>query len=284
MAEARIPHEQVHQDLDAHYFADYATFTGAVRTYVARTLEQAFRAEPNDAHRRLCIVGLHKEEFAAYEDLGAFLEAMLRWRRGELKIPFEGILRYKDDKVALGTLFSRRSISSPSMLYDALGLSEWIPSDWAYHFPTINCRAALIGICTFIVIDCANNQKHYGIDAYNRIKHGLALFLSGKKYAADLPDCLAVIITNREKNSPNPYALYAMPMSDEAIEQRGKIVEFVQASLRALAALYVIAQYPQYFAERTSGGTDTGVFKTDRLFDVMEFFSQMARKYAPNAL
>jgi hypothetical protein len=282
MSEARIPHDQVHHDLDAHYFADYAIFTGAVRTYVARTLEQAFRADPNDAHRRLCAVGLYKEEFAAYEDLGAFLEAMLRWRRGELKVPFEGILRYKDDKVALGTLFARRSISSPTELFDALGLSEWIPTDWSSQFPTVNCRAALVGICTFIVIDCTNNQQHYGIDAYNRIKHGLALFPSGRKYAPDLPDCPAVIITCREKNSPNPYALYAMPMTDTAIEQRGTTVEFVQASLRALAALYVIAKYPTYFAERASGNTDTGVFRTNRMIDVMQFFSQIARKYAPD--
>lgn len=72
-----------------------------------------------------------------------------------------------------------------------------------------------------------------------------------------------------------------MPMSDEAIAQRSKLVEFIQASLRALAALYVVAQYPNYFAVRTNSGTDTGIFKTNRMFDVMEFFSQMAKKYAP---
>jgi hypothetical protein len=45
--------------------ADYAMFTGAVRQYVAKTLEQNFRLDPSDLHRRLCIIGLYKEEYAA---------------------------------------------------------------------------------------------------------------------------------------------------------------------------------------------------------------------------
>lgn len=122
MQSKRIPHEQVHKDLDAHYFADYAMFTGVVRMYVARTLEQAFSADPNQVHRRLCVIGLYKEEFAAYEDLGAFIESMIRWRSNEIQVPFEGMLRYKDDKVALAALFKRRNISDRKALFYSLHL------------------------------------------------------------------------------------------------------------------------------------------------------------------
>lgn len=284
MKENRIPHEQVHRDLDAHYFADYAMFSGMVRQYVAKTLEQTFRDDPNDLHRRLCVIGIYKEEFAAYEDLGAFLESLIRWRRNEIEVPFEGILRYKDGKVALGTLFRRRGISNRKDLYDILDLEHLIPTDWGACYPGVDCRAGLIGICTYIAEDCVGNQKRYSVEAYNRIKHGLAVFPNGKKYAPQLPDCPAVIINNRESNSPNPYSLMAMPMSDSSIEQRAKTVEFVQASIRTLAALYVISQHPGYFVNAEGLESDSVIFSTNAMSDAKNFFWQIAGKYANEVL
>lgn len=284
MQSERIPHEQVHKDLDAHYFADYAMFTGVVRMYVARTLEQTFSSDRNHVHRRLCVIGLYKEEFAAYEDLGAFIESMIRWRSYEIQVPFEGMLRYKDDKVALAALFNRRKISNRKVLFETLHLGEMIPSDWKDLFPEIDCRAGLVGISTFIAVDCVNNQKQYGIEAYNRIKHGLALFPNGRRYASSLPDCPAVIINNREPNSPNPYTLMAMPMDDSSIQQRAKIVEFVQASIRCLAAFYVISRYPGYFAREFRIGSDSQIFSSETMTDVIGFFAQIAKKYANEEL
>ena len=53
------------------------------------------------------MVGLYREEYASYEDMGAILAALIRFRKGKLKFPIEGILRYKPDSVILETLFGR---------------------------------------------------------------------------------------------------------------------------------------------------------------------------------
>ena len=81
----KVPHEQVHQQLDPRFFLDYALFSGTLRHYVAKSLEDAFRADPNDLHRRFFVLGVFREEHAAYEDMGAILEALIWFRRRDLK-------------------------------------------------------------------------------------------------------------------------------------------------------------------------------------------------------
>ena len=71
--------------LDPLYFLDYAVFTGAVRQYASKTLEEEFRADPNPLRRRLHLLNLVKEEYAAYEDAGAVLNAFLDYREGRSK-------------------------------------------------------------------------------------------------------------------------------------------------------------------------------------------------------
>jgi hypothetical protein len=227
---------------------------------------------------------LYKEEHAAYEDLGAFLEAIIRWNKKEVTVPFESILRYKDDKVALSVLFKRRKINNLKNLAEALNINQFIPATWNDHFPTVDCRAGLIGLCNYIVDDCVNNQKEYGVDAYNKIKHGLVLFPSGNKYASRLPDCPAVIISNRDNTDSKPYILMAIPMSDFSIGQRAKTIEFVQATARALAALYVIGNYPGHFRQSLRVQTDCEVFLSNTMSDVWSFFRQIANKYADESL
>ena len=194
----RVSHQQVHEQLDPHFFADYALFSGMLRHYVAKSLEDLFKNDPNDAHRRLFIVGLYREEYAAYEDMGAILEALIRYRVGELAFPVEGILRYKDDKVVLDNLFRRRRIASADDLYSALGLQGCVPSNWHATHPNIDPERVLRRMCRFIVVDCQANQKRYGIDAYNRIKHGLAFVPNGNRYQESLPNSPAVVIANRQ--------------------------------------------------------------------------------------
>src|SRR5712691_4939912 len=69
------PVDETLVQIEPLYFLDYAIFTGAVRHYASRTLEEAFKADPNPLRRRLHFVNLVKEEYAAYEDAGAMLKA-----------------------------------------------------------------------------------------------------------------------------------------------------------------------------------------------------------------
>jgi hypothetical protein len=66
--------------LDPLYFLDYVVCTGTVRQYSSKALEESFRADPNPLRRRLHLVSLVKEEYAAYEDVGAVLNAFLDYR------------------------------------------------------------------------------------------------------------------------------------------------------------------------------------------------------------
>jgi len=77
--------------LDPLYFLDYAVFTGAVRQYASKTLEEAFRADPNPLRRRLHLLNLVKEEYAAYEDAGAVLNAFLDYREGKVEVPIASL-------------------------------------------------------------------------------------------------------------------------------------------------------------------------------------------------
>ena len=278
MATEKITHEQVHQELDARFFLEYALFSGSFRHYVAASLEESFRSDPNDLHRRFFVLGLFREEHAAYEDMGAILEAFLRFHLGELQHPVEGVLRFKDNLVILDTLFSRRDIKSADDLYDALGLGKLIPSDWNSFYPGIDCEKALRRMCRFIFIDCKDNQKRHGISAYNKLKHGLTLVPYGKRYDSNLPDAPAVLIQNPQQNSPNPYALVAIPMDDSSLTERSRIVEFIQSTLRALAALYVIWRYPAEPKALKDVDNATQLFNVMPLIGVREFLHQLSER------
>jgi len=136
----RITPEKVHEQLDPNFFTDYALFSGAVRHYVSKTIEDSFRQDPNETHRRLYIIGLYKEEYAAYEDMGAIVGAFIRWKLGNLKHPVAGILQYKVGQIVLETLFKKHKVESPESLYKALGLEAWIPPNWSGTYPGIDCN------------------------------------------------------------------------------------------------------------------------------------------------
>lgn len=274
----KVPHEKVHEQLDPHFFLDYALFSGTLRHYVAKSLEDLFKADRNDVHRRFFVIGLYREEYAAYEDMGAILEAFIRFRLGDLAHPIEGILRYKDDKVVLQNLFRRRSVKSADDLYVALGLQDWIPPDWPSVHPGIDCERALRRMCQFMFTDCMANQKRYGIDAYNRIKHGLALVPNGGRYLEGLPNAPAVVIKNPQPDSPNPYVLYGLPMGDSALEERLKLVKFIQSTLRSVTAFYVIGRYPDFLRDKRQISPASALFNTEPLLGAREFMRQLSEK------
>ncbi len=155
----RITPEKVHEQLDPNFFTDYALLSGAVRHYVSKTLEDSFIRDPNEIHRRLYILGLYKEEYAAYEDMGAIVGAFIRWKLGNLKHPVAGILQYTDDKVVLETLFKKQKVKSPESLYDALGLETWVTPNWPSTYPGIDCKKVMKTMCRFIFTELQKEPK-----------------------------------------------------------------------------------------------------------------------------
>ena len=275
----QAPHVKVHEQLDPRFFADYALFSGALRHYVAKSLEDLFKQDRNDAHRRLYVVSIYREEYAAYEDMGAILEAFIRYRKGEIAYPVEAVLRYKDDKVALATLFSRRHICSADELYTALGLQDWISPDWPGAHPQIDCEKVLRRMCRFMYTDCQANQKRYGIDAYNRIKHGLALVPNGRRYLPGLPNSPAVIIKNRNYTpSSSPYVLLGLPMDDAGLEERSRAIEFTQSTLRSLVALYMITRYSGFLREEHQITPAPELFNITPLLGARDFLRQLSER------
>lgn len=278
----QVSHDEVHKQFDPHFFADYALFSGTLRHYVARTLKDLFKNDPNDVHRRFFIVGLYREEYAAYEDMGAILAALIRFRKGELRFPVEGILRYKPDSVILEALFRRRGIRSADDLYTALGLQACIPQDWQATYPNIDCVKSLKRMCRFMFIDCQENQKRYGIDAYNRIKHGLAFVPNGNRYQAGLPNSPAILILNPQPKSANPYALLGLQMDDSKLEERAKLVEFIQSTLLALVVFYLIDQYSDFLRDNRRISPALNLFNLPPLVSVRDFMQQLSEKPDPS--
>src|SRR5262250_1177451 len=213
------------------YFLDYAIFTGAVRHYASRTLEEAFKADPSPLRRRLHFVNLVKEEYAAYEDAGAMLKALLDYRTSKVAIPLQSLIDFRPRDVQLAEVFAAYGVSSGDALWLALRLEEWIPNRWQEWFPDLDLEKTMRLACNFFVEDCVQNQKRHGIIAYNKIKHGLLVTPSARQYLSHLPDAPGAIFrslpADREA-SGKPYGIQAFDPSDEQIENRHAAVEFVQ--------------------------------------------------------
>jgi len=201
--------------------------------------------------------------------MGAILSALIRFRKGELKYPVEGVLRYKPDSVVLESLFGRYGIKSDGDLHAALACDGWIPADWETTYPNIDCARVLKRMCHFVFADCQANQKRYGIDAYNRIKHGLAFVPNGSRYIHGLPNSPAVLITNPQPNS-DPYVLLGIPMDDPGLEERAKRVEFIQSTVRALVSFYLINRYAVFLRDNRGISPPSTIFQLPPLLSVKE--------------
>ncbi len=267
-------YDEIHKQFDPHFFVDYALFSGSLRHYIAKSLEDLLKANINDSHRRLFIVGLYREEYAGYEDVGAIVASLIRYHRKELTYPIEGMLRYKPDAVILEKLFRRYDIKSADDLYVGLGLEEWIPTNWGSVHPRIDCAKVLQRMCRFIFLDCQANQKRYGIDAYNRIKHGLAFVPNGNRYLISLPNAPAVLVANRQSQS-DPYVLLGLPMDDSSLAERARLVEFIQSTLRALVSFYLIGNYSEFLRETREIVPASRIFDFPSLVSVRDFLVQL---------
>ena len=267
--------DSVQKEFDPHYFADYALFSGSLRYYIANSLEHIYRSDPNDVHKRLFVISIYQAEYSAYEDLGTMLYALIRFKKGELSTPLRGILEQKPSNVFLETLLRNHDIKSSDDLYLALGLDASIPDDWPY--PRIDLPKVMKRMCRFIFVDCQSNQKRFGVDAYNRIKHNLAFVPSGNRYLKGLPDTPAILITNPEPKT-DPYVLLGIPMDDDKLEERLRSIEFVQSTLRAFACFYLVAHHKGFLKDVRKIDPPSKLFDLVPLIGVRDFMQQLSEK------
>lgn len=267
------------QQIEPYYFFDYSRFSGALRHYVAISLEEEFRRAPTDLHRRLYSLGLVKEEYMGYEDLGAFLLAFLKWRAGETVLPLKVLLEYGPGEATIDRFLDERHIQTAEQLFSGLRLEDWIRPEWAALFPKINLEKVLRIACEFFVTDCRTNQKRHGIKAYNKIKHGALVVPDASIYDGSLPSTPAALFENPARAHPSPYMLFAIPMTNDHLENRQRSIEFVQDNLRLLSGLYVAYQYPDFLKAR---GFDPPIssLKDGNFENVMQFLEQVSVRSA----
>lgn len=232
------------RQIEPIYFVDYCLFSGRLRYYVALSLGNDFKGQtrPTDVHKRLYILALVREEYTAYEDVGAFLLAFLAWRRGGTKVPFRKLLEYKIGEAVIDDILISEGVKDGSDLFAALRLEEFLTS-LAGNLGGVDLEKVLMKACEFFVTDCRRNQKKHGIRAYNKIKHGALVVPDARRYIPGLPSAPGTIFETVGGSEEKPYTLFAIPMSDEEMERRQSVIEFVQYNLRLLGALYIIHKY-----------------------------------------
>lgn len=266
--------------LDPFYFLDYALFTGAVRHHASLTLEGAFKADPNPLHRRLHFINLLKEEYAAYEDAGALLNAYLDFREGKVDVPISSLMRFKPREVQLDAVFESHNVKSSDTLFATLKLNEWVPTKWLEWFAHLDVEKSIQLACRFFFEDCTRNQKEYGVIAYNKIKHGLLVVPSGKQYKPGLPDSPAVVFPTPRglvESGEGPYTIYGFNTNGEQIENRHRAIEFVQCNLRLFAGLYVAWRYPSTLNQRGIVGVRE-MFESPQFEDIRHLIGEVTAK------
>lgn len=264
--------------MEGDYLLDYALFTGVVREYIVRSLEAEYSGNKNDWHQRLLLIAIYREEYTAYEDLGAFLDAFLANAADDSVLPIHRVLNYTPARVRLKTLLKEHGVDTPNKLYAKLKLDEWIPTDWKSVYPEIDLLKVLRTACAFFVQDCAENQKDYGVVGFNKIKHGLLVVPSAQRYHPRLPDVPGMLFPTVDKtaSASDPFTMQAVPYSDDKIEQRARVVHFIQVNLRLIAFLHVLRRWPATLKARGYNPPITG-FSHLHLTDVRNVAGQMTR-------
>ena len=129
-----------------------------------------------------------------------------------------------------------------------------------------------------MVDECRKNQQSYGIDAYNRIKHNLAFVPNGKRYQSQLPYSPAVLIPNPIPSPDHPYALLGIPMDDKALENRCDALASVDATLRALASLYVLSHHAEFLRTARQIDPPSKLLDVPPLLGVLKFMQHLSDK------
>ncbi|MGH2396666.1 MAG: hypothetical protein ACRDFW_06695 [bacterium] len=267
------------RNLEGDYLLDYAHFTGAIRLYVTQSLEEHFVKDKNDLRRRMFLLAVFREEYSAYEDLGAMLDALLTHRRDSQVPLLERLISYGPGEVELSKVWKRFTITGSTELCDRLGLLDLVPADWKDEFPGLDLAKALRTAADFFFEECTRNQKKVGLSAFNKMKHGLLLVPRAKLYMVgqiDAPAALFKTDDSRPEAAANPFSLYAVPMTDQHLEARLRAIHFVQANLRMIAALWVIGKHPTVVTRR-GVKKPIDILRTPYLADVVRFIEQLSR-------
>jgi hypothetical protein len=279
-----VDSREVLRQVEGNYLLDYATFTGAIRVYVTSTLEREFKQDKHHLHRRMFLLAVLREEYSAYEDLGAMLDALLV-HHADPQVPLlERLIGYGPGEVVLSKVMENHCIRSSDQLREKLGLDELVPRDWREAFPALDLELALKNSAKFIVDDCVGNQKPDGVRAFNKLKHGLLVVPQGVRYLRESIDAPAALFKS-DKSSPearsNPLSLFAVPMSDEHLEERLRSIHFIQVDLRLFAALHVLRDHPEVLIRRgISAPLD--LFRLPYMRDVLEFIAQLTARDKPH--
>ena len=228
--------------LDGRYLGEYIGFSGQTREYVSDTLSEAFRADPNPVRRQHHVIQLVQLEYAPYEDAAALLKALISLRQKKTATVLEVLEGYKPGEAMLASVFDECGAPSDEALYSLLDLGAALPIAWDEWFPKLELRKSLKLACRFLTLDCRSNQKKLGVAAYNKSKHGPLVVARGDILGPTIAPLPSMFFANKwpAEFGPNPVIVYGFPDDDEKIEEREKLVHFVQRSLRLIVAVEAI--------------------------------------------
>ena len=270
--------EFVLSQIEGDYLVDYALFTGALREYLTRTIEERFKADPNDVHRRFFTLAVFHQEYSAYEDLGAMLDAIMTHQVNSNVPILSRIAAYKVGEVQLSAVMNRFSVSSADDLYDRLGLADLIPLVWAEILPNIQLVKVLKTCASFFFVDCQKSQRREGLQAFNKLKHGLLAVPEASIYApgisVDAPATIFRTSNSKADSLEKPITIYAIRMGAEEIEDRLRAIHFVQSNLRLLAALLAIRYQPNRVVKRL--GSASNLLTHPNMKAVVDFARQVS--------
>lgn len=225
------------------------------------------------------MLAVFREEYSAYEDLGAMLDALLTNRQDQRVPLLERLISYGVGQVELAKVMQRFEINTSHQLYEKLGLGDLIPAKWRQEFPDLDPEKALRTAANFFFEDCVRNQKKDGLRAFNKLKHGLLVVPNATRYLPNLVDARAALFKtdeSRPEAAVDPFSLYAVPMTDERLEGRLRSINFIQANLRMIAVLRVIARHPDVI-KRRGVMNPLEVLRTPYLVDLINFIEQVTR-------
>jgi hypothetical protein len=274
-----VDQRAVLRQVEGDYLLDYAIFTGAMREYVTCTLEERFLADKSDLHRRMFLLVAYREEYSAYEDLGAMLDVLLTHRQDETVPLVERLISYGPGQVALAKVIQRFAINTWQELYEKLGLDDLVPPGWRREYPDIDLEKVLRTAAHVFFGDCVRNQKKDGMRAFNKMKHGLLVVPNARRYLSTLIDAPAALFKTDDNESAavlSPFSIYAVPMTDERLDGRLRSINFIQANLRLIATLHVIARHPDVI-KRRGVANPVEILRTSHLADLLNFVGQVGR-------
>ncbi len=266
------------RELDGIYLLEYLSFSGQLREYVSDTLSKAFKVDRNEVRRRHHVVSLVQLEYAAYEDAAALLKALIAFRTAKSDTVLETLESYRPGEAVIAKVLEECGITSPDGLFVALRLEETVPAEWTEWFPEMDLKKTLRHVCQFLTLDCRANHKELGVAAYNKSKHGPSVVADGRVFGSSLAGVPSMFFRNRwpEKYGPNPVIIYGFPMADSDIEERERLIHFIQRSLRLIVAALVTTAFQREVVERH--GSVRAFWNVNWLTDVRELIQEITKK------